>query len=91
MMCLSVSLHYITSLHEAITSSQCFLKNCALRNKIFKVCYIWNQVNALRHFFSKFLIWSILTHLKKNVQSTFEIVNTRKHDMILIEKIIVST
>lgn len=65
MMCLSVSLHYIKSLHEAITSSQCFLKNYALWNTFFKVCYIWNQVNALRHFFPKFLIWSILTHLKK--------------------------
>lgn len=84
MMCLSVSLHYITSLHEAITSSQCFLKNYALSNKIFKVCYIWNQVNAPQLFFSKIFNMVDINALEKNVQSTFEIVNTRKHDMILI-------
>lgn len=60
MMCLSVSLQ-----HEAITSSQCFLKNYALCHKIFKVCYIWNQVNGLRHFFFKFFNMVDINALEK--------------------------
>ena len=51
------------------------LQQCTLK-KIFKVHWIWDQVNALwkkKYFFQSVLIWGILTHFEKKQKIKFKI------------------